>query len=75
MPGYRIVYQADGEELNEEELNAILLDEDPTKWPSPLLAGAGQPEASSTPEPTRWSWPCEVTEAREEAERRLITPC
>ena len=77
LPGYRIFYEADGdeEEVNEEQLHSILLDADPAKWPKPLLAGAGQPEHSDTPEPTRWSWPCDVTEAREEAERRLITPC
>ena len=77
LPGFKIVYPADGdtEELNEEELNAVLLDADPSKWPNPLLVGAGEGSSPSTAEPARWSWPREVTEAREEAERRLITPC
>ena len=76
MPGFKIVYPADEdtEELNEEELNAVLLDEDPSMWPNPLLVGAGEGSSPSTAEPARWSWPREVTEAREEAERRLITP-
>ena len=40
-----------------------------------MLVGAGEGSNSTTVEHARWSWPREVTEAREEAERRLITPC
>ena len=77
LPGFRVHYEADGdmEELNEEELNAVLLDENPARWPNPLLVATGQTPGMDTPEPARWSWPCESTDPREEAERRLITPC